>query len=118
MGKRVAFEDHFGTIRYVGEVPPTKGKHQVRVHNCSCSDRIGVWLGVEWDDPQRGKHSGTHEGVEYFSCSVEGSGSFLRHRRAELGCTFIQAVREVGVTHQWDVRLSCDRHVIVMCSDT
>lgn len=61
----------------------------------ACSDLIGVWLGVEWDDPHRGKHSGIHEGVEYFSCSVEGSGSFLRHKRAEQGCSFIQAVREV-----------------------
>lgn len=26
----------------------------------------GVWLGVEWDDPDRGKHDGTHEGHTYF----------------------------------------------------
>ena len=28
----------------------------------------GVWLGVEWDDPSRGKHSGDHDGVHYFTC--------------------------------------------------
>lgn len=39
-------------MRYVGEV----------------TDKQGEWLGVEWDDPTRGKHSGTHEGVEYFNC--------------------------------------------------
>ena len=28
----------------------------------------GIWLGVEWDDPQRGKHDGTYEGTQYFKC--------------------------------------------------
>uniref|UniRef100_A0A8D0KW61 Tubulin-specific chaperone E n=1 Tax=Strix occidentalis caurina TaxID=311401 RepID=A0A8D0KW61_STROC len=28
-----------------------------------------IWLGVEWDDPQRGKHDGTYEGTQYFKCS-------------------------------------------------
>lgn len=41
-----------GTILYHGPVPPTKG----------------VWYGIEWDDPTRGKHSGVHDktGVRYF----------------------------------------------------
>ncbi|GAA5904368.1 Pac2p [Sporobolomyces salmoneus] len=53
-----------GTILYRGLVPPTKGE----------------WLGIEWDDLSRGKHSGTHEksGVRYFETRVEGAGSFLR----------------------------------------
>lgn len=24
------------------------------------------WIGVEWDNPERGKHDGTHEGHTYF----------------------------------------------------
>ncbi len=56
---------------------------------------LGAWLGVEWDDPSRGKHSGTHEGKLYFTCNVEGSGSFIRAKKADLGTTFIQAVQEV-----------------------
>lgn len=41
-----------GSILYRGPVPPTKGE----------------WLGIEWDDPLRGKHSGVHDktGVRYF----------------------------------------------------
>lgn len=37
----------------------------------------GEWLGVEWDDPARGKHDGTHEGHSYFECRYvrRGSGS-------------------------------------------
>ena len=43
-------DGHRGTVLFVGEVPPTKGS----------------WLGVEWDDPSRGKHSGSHDGIQYF----------------------------------------------------
>ena len=28
----------------------------------------GLWLGVEWDNPERGKHDGSHEGTVYFKC--------------------------------------------------
>jgi dynactin complex subunit len=38
-------------VRYVGAVPPA----------------AGTWLGVEWDEPSRGKHDGSHAGVRYFS---------------------------------------------------
>jgi hypothetical protein len=41
-------------VRYIGEVAGTTGS----------------WLGVEWDDPSRGKHDGQHKGVRYFSCTV------------------------------------------------
>lgn len=49
-GQRVECCGYYGTICYIGEVPPTKG----------------TWLGVDWDDPTRGKHNGTHEGKKYF----------------------------------------------------
>ena len=65
-----------------------------RSSHLSCPPQ-GAWLGVEWDDPSRGKHSGTHEGKRYFTCNVEGSGSFIRPKKANLGTTFIQAVEEV-----------------------
>ena len=29
---------------------------------------VGEWVGVEWDDANRGKHSGDHEGTKYFTC--------------------------------------------------
>ncbi len=52
LDKRIQFEDQFATVRYIGQVPPTKGE----------------WLGVEWDNVSRGKHDGFHEGVRYFTC--------------------------------------------------
>lgn len=41
-----------GTIKYVGPVNGTQG----------------VWYGVEWDDPKRGKHDGVKDGYQYFTC--------------------------------------------------
>lgn len=53
-GKRLSYDGQLCTVRFVGEVKGTKGE----------------WLGVEWDDPTRGKHNGVHEGVRYFQCIV------------------------------------------------
>lgn len=47
---RVQVIDDCATIRFIGQVAGTKGE----------------WLGIEWDDPTRGKHDGTHQGVRYF----------------------------------------------------
>ncbi|XP_016105392.1 tubulin-specific chaperone E [Sinocyclocheilus grahami] len=52
VGRRLSCDGERGTVRYLGPVLPT----------------AGVWLGVEWDDPERGKHDGSHEGVRYFTC--------------------------------------------------
>ncbi|KAK6006508.1 hypothetical protein QM012_006918 [Aureobasidium pullulans] len=79
-GKRLSTKGERCTVRYVGEV---KGKQ-------------GQWLGVEWDDPTRGKHSGTHDGIEYFKCrtSHPTAGSFLRPSAAwDQPRTFLEALR-------------------------
>lgn len=47
---RVQVLDDCATVRFIGQVEGTKGE----------------WLGIEWDDPTRGKHDGTHQGVRYF----------------------------------------------------
>ena len=52
LGTRFALSGYIGTIRYVGEVEGTNG----------------VWLGVEWDDSDRGKHDGIKDGRRYFAC--------------------------------------------------
>ncbi len=53
------------TLRFIGHLPST-------------SDASATWLGVEWDNASRGKHSGTHQGVSYFSTKQEGAGSFIK----------------------------------------
>ncbi|XP_077428152.1 tubulin-specific chaperone E isoform X1 [Vanacampus margaritifer] len=77
LGRRVACSEHRATVRFVGAVPPT----------------AGVWLGVEWDEPARGKHDGLHQGVRYFTCRHPTGGSFVRPSKASFGTDFLSAVR-------------------------
>lgn len=51
------------TVRYVGPVEGQKGS----------------WVGLEWDDPDRGKHDGSHDGKRYFVTRVPGTASFVRY---------------------------------------
>ena len=53
-GRRLSYSGSLCTVRYCGPVQGTKGD----------------WLGVEWDDPTKGKHSGEHDGVKHFECEV------------------------------------------------
>ncbi|KAL5116763.1 hypothetical protein ACEQ8H_005375 [Pleosporales sp. CAS-2024a] len=53
IGKRLSYDGRLCTVRYCGPIQGTQGE----------------WLGVEWDDPTRGKHAGQHQGVKYFDCS-------------------------------------------------
>lgn len=58
-------------------------------------------LGVEWDDHSRGRNNGTIEGVQYFTCKVPGSGSFIKASRpSELPQSFTQAVMSKYLTNQ------------------
>lgn len=50
LGDRIKIAEYRGTIKYIGPVAP-------------CAD---TWLGVEWDDSSRGKHSGSKNDVQYF----------------------------------------------------
>lgn len=47
-----ASSGHLGTIKYIGAIDGTQG----------------IWYGVEWDDPGRGKHDGVRDGRRYFAC--------------------------------------------------
>jgi dynactin complex subunit len=52
VGTRINHSGHLGTIKYIGPVDNTRG----------------LWLGVEWDNPDRGKHDGSKDGKQYFTC--------------------------------------------------
>lgn len=43
----------------------------------------GAWLGVEWDDTQRGKHDGSVNGERYFATASTSGGSMIRPGRLE-----------------------------------
>ncbi|KAG0697020.1 hypothetical protein DFH29DRAFT_176037 [Suillus ampliporus] len=77
---------HFGTVKYIGPVDGT----------------ANLWLGVEWDVSNRGKHDGIKDGKRYFECRVPNSGSFIRPSASICyGCSFLQALNNkyVEATH-------------------
>lgn len=55
VGQRVSF-DSLGTIRYIGPVDGAGAKKE--------------WLGIEWDNSERGKHNGVLKGKRYFTCNL------------------------------------------------
>uniref|UniRef100_A0A1B0AXA3 Tubulin-specific chaperone E n=1 Tax=Glossina palpalis gambiensis TaxID=67801 RepID=A0A1B0AXA3_9MUSC len=62
IGIRVKIGVNSGTVRYIGEICGYKG----------------TWLGIEWDDPSRGKHNGVVNGKHYFYTAHPTAGSFIR----------------------------------------
>ncbi|KKA27243.1 hypothetical protein TD95_003170 [Thielaviopsis punctulata] len=81
IGQRLSYDGALCTVRYIGPVKQTTGE----------------WLGVEWDDPSRGKHSGQHKDTRYFECisSSPTAASFVRPSRPALAPqSFISAVLE------------------------
>uniref|UniRef100_X1Z9S7 Tubulin-specific chaperone E n=1 Tax=Capitella teleta TaxID=283909 RepID=X1Z9S7_CAPTE len=79
VGSRINHNGHHGTVKYIGEVPPTQG----------------IWLGVEWDDTSRGKHDGSSkDGTRYFTTISPTSGSFIRQKVISKGKEFMQEVQQ------------------------
>ncbi|KAF8205723.1 hypothetical protein K438DRAFT_1905308 [Mycena galopus ATCC 62051] len=76
-GTRLRLAEHIGTVKFVGNVDNTSG----------------IWLGVEWDDPKRGKHDGVKDGKRYFTCRVPNAGSFIRPTPSiSYGTSFLKAL--------------------------
>ncbi|KAJ7161512.1 hypothetical protein C8R43DRAFT_1063744 [Mycena crocata] len=76
-GTRLCLAGHFGTIKFVGNIENTSG----------------IWLGVEWDDPKRGKHDGVKDGKRYFNCRIQNAGSFIRPTAGiSYGTSFLKAL--------------------------
>eukprot|EP00752_Nemacystus_decipiens_P012382 g10974.t1 len=87
LGDRVVDGNGFrATVRYVGPV-------------CTAKDPTSLWIGVEFDDPARGKHDGAVEKSDgstqrYFACGKGGSGSFLKPGKFSVGTSMAEALRQ------------------------
>lgn len=68
IGDRLNYGYDRCTVKYIGTVKGTTGS----------------WLGVEWDDPTRGKHSGEFKGEQYFACKPNKISDILHHHYLEL----------------------------------
>lgn len=78
VGVRVEYQGFRGTVCFAGEI----------------AGQAGVWIGVEWDDPSRGKHDGSHNGVSYFKTSHPTSGSFVRPNKVNFGISCVEAIKD------------------------
>eukprot|EP00211_Chloroparvula_japonica_P009347 CAMPEP_0119127992 /NCGR_PEP_ID=MMETSP1310-20130426/6319_1 /TAXON_ID=464262 /ORGANISM="Genus nov. species nov., Strain RCC2339" /LENGTH=173 /DNA_ID=CAMNT_0007118283 /DNA_START=85 /DNA_END=603 /DNA_ORIENTATION=- len=67
VGQRLSVTGYRCTVRFVGTLA---GVQVPRAEE--------EWLGVEWDEPGRGKNSGQVKGKSFFEVEVAGAGSFLR----------------------------------------
>ncbi|CDW52685.1 CAP GLY domain containing protein [Trichuris trichiura] len=72
LGCRVKYWDARGTVKYHGAV--------------------GKWIGIDWDEVDRGKHDGSHQNVQYFKTWSPRSGSFMRPGSVQYGCSLFEAV--------------------------
>ncbi|XP_019405380.1 PREDICTED: tubulin-specific chaperone E [Crocodylus porosus] len=98
IGRRILCNTEYATVQYVGSVPPTKG----------------IWIGVEWDNPLRGKHDGNHEGIQYFKCRHPTGGSFIRPDKVNFGVGFLTAVKNrYGLNDEQDVAYGKDNVLVL-----
>ncbi|KHN72739.1 Tubulin-specific chaperone E [Toxocara canis] len=74
VGDRIGVGIDRGVVCYVGPVDGYKGD----------------WIGVDWDDPKRGKHDGTVNGRSYFHATGKTSGSFVRASKVDTGKTITE----------------------------
>lgn len=86
IGSRVKDVDGYrATVRYIGPVAAAKKQDE-------------IWLGVEWDRQDRGKHDGSCVDKagnlhRYFECA-NGAGSFVKGNKVGGGISFVQAIQE------------------------
>ncbi|KAK3092781.1 hypothetical protein FSP39_007152 [Pinctada imbricata] len=77
---RVSCDGYIGTVKFIGNLNQEKTK--------------GIWLGVDWDNEERGKHDGSLNGVQYFTTSTPKSGSFVRPKKVNGGVSCYMAIKD------------------------
>ena len=66
----------FGTIRFINKL----------IGNPKAGEDL--WLGIEWDEEDNGKHNGTVDGIKYFEPLYSKSAtscSFIRNGKIKIG---------------------------------
>lgn len=73
LGARIRVGHDFGRIQYLGNVShhhvdflSSIGSFQYFSRFLQVEGHDGLWIGIEWDDPTRGRHNGTVNGQFYF----------------------------------------------------
>ncbi|KAJ3099326.1 hypothetical protein HDU96_010736 [Phlyctochytrium bullatum] len=105
VGQRIdTAEGQRGTVLYQGPLPPPWASSATAASSASSSSL--VWLGIEWDDPSRGKHSGDYKGTQVFCSKVPNSSSFVRLDALKLRFPrgFVRALAERYLSSDYDVQ--------------
>lgn len=74
-------------------VKVTTGELGVLKYLGSVHIREGIWAGIELDEQFNGKNSGCVQGVQYFSCSRENSGIFVKAEQVRVIDCFSEVKR-------------------------
>ncbi|KAJ6228343.1 tubulin-specific chaperone e [Anaeramoeba flamelloides] len=73
LGKRFSCGNSRGWIKWEGTLPTGR------------NSELQKWYGVEWDESERGKHSGAYKEKQIFQCSKKNGCSFLKPSKANFG---------------------------------
>ena len=76
-----ASDGNCATVRWEGLLSDSKGNES-------------KYLGVEWDNPERGKHNGEYKGKQLFKVEKPNSGSFLREPTVKKGLPLSEILSE------------------------
>ena len=101
VGARISVDKCKATVRYVGSIEGQRG----------------TWVGLDWDDAERGRHDGSTGGRRYFMCSgTASSGSFVREAKllqvAELGVCLPTAIERRCALRVYSIRF-CHHHLVL-----
>lgn len=84
IGDRLFVDGHTCSVLFIGYIPAWKDSRA---------------FGLEWDEPERGKHSGYLNGVEYFKTRIPNAGSFVKESKLLYAIqsrkSFVEAVNNV-----------------------
>uniref|UniRef100_A0A8R1TLI8 Tubulin-specific chaperone E n=1 Tax=Onchocerca volvulus TaxID=6282 RepID=A0A8R1TLI8_ONCVO len=84
VGDRVEVGGNRGTIKYIGNVEGYDGE----------------WIGIDWDNPERGKHDGFLKGKRYFQANSAKSGSFIRSNVVNTGKNLLEEMNNRYINYK------------------
>jgi len=83
IGKRIEYQGEIGTVKF----------HGILKHDAQGQNPNQIWLGVQWDNYNRGKHNGTIENYQYFTCDDgKNSGTLLKLEKANFGISVFDGI--------------------------
>ncbi|CAG9538370.1 unnamed protein product [Cercopithifilaria johnstoni] len=84
IGDRVEVGGDRGTISYIGTIEGYDGE----------------WIGIDWDNPERGKHDGSVKGRRYFQANSAKSGSFIRSNAINEGKNVLEEMTNKYINYK------------------